>query len=185
MEDNEIIELYNRRDENAILETDKKYGAYCRKIAINILSVPSDAEECVSDTYFKAWSLIPPQQPVRLGAWLGRVVRSIAINLWNKNHSQKRYSGIELMLTELEDCIPCSETPERRVEERELTELLNSWLSSLPRDDRALFIRRYWDGEAVKALAKEYGVTHGSMAKRMYKLRQDLKRTLEKEGYSL
>lgn len=183
MEDTQIIELFNRRDERAIHETQLKYGAYCRSIAINILTVPADAEECVSDTYLRAWNSIPPENPVKLGAWLGRVVRNIAINLWNKNHRQKRNSGLELLLSELEDCIPSAVTPEHQAEERELTELLNRWLTSLPKDDRRLFLRRYWNGEAVKSLAKEYGTSQGSMAKKMYKLRQNLKQELEKEGY--
>lgn len=185
MEDSQIISLFFQRDEAAIAETEKKYGTFCYKIALNILSVNADAEECVNDAYLQAWSSIPPQHPDRLGAWLGRVVRNIAINLWNKNHRQKRYAGMERLLNELEDCIPSPVTVERKIEEKELTQFLNTWLAALSDDDRILFVRRYWNGETVNELAAEYRISPGNMAKRMYRLRQNLKQILEKEGYFL
>lgn len=185
MEDLQIIDLYFKRDEAAISETDKKYGAFCHSIALNILSIHADAEECVNDTYVQAWDTIPPQRPAKFGAWLGRVVRNISINLWNKDRRQKRYAGMEQLLDELGDCIPSLQTPEREIEEKELTEIINKWLLSLLQNDRILFTRRYWNGEALNELAKECGTTPGKLAKRMYKLRQRLKLTLEQEGYSI
>ena len=183
MEDEQIISLYFKRDEAAISETAAKYGKFCHSIALNILSVNADAEECVNDTYLQAWNSIPPQRPNIFRAWLGRVVRNLAINLWNKNHRQKRYAGIEQLFDELEDCIPSPVTLERKLEEEELTTFLNTWLASLSQEDRVLFMRRYWNGEAVKVLAAAYSTTPGSMAKRMHKLRQQLRLRLEKEGY--
>ncbi len=185
MEDTEIIELYFRRDEAAITETAAKYGVFCLSIAQNILSIDADAEECVNDTYLRTWNAIPPQKPDKLGAWLGRVVRNIAYDRWKKNHRQKRYAGIEELLNELEDCIPSPATVEREIEEQELTEVINIWLASLPKKDRILFVRRYWNGEAVNVLAQKTGISSTNMAKRMYRLRQNLKSTLEKDGYSL
>ena len=185
MEDSQIIELYLKRDEAAISETSTKYGAFCHGVALNILSIDADADECVNDTYLRAWSSIPPQRPSKLGAWLGKVVRNIALDLWKKNHRQKRYAGMEQLLNELEDCIPSPVTVEREIEEQELTEVINTWLASLSQNDRVLFMRRYWHGKTVAALAKEYGTSQANMAKRMYRLRQNLKSKLEKEGYSL
>ena len=62
MEDPGILELFFARSEQAIVETDRKYGGYCYSIAYNILSSKEDSEECVSDTYLAAWNLIPPKQ---------------------------------------------------------------------------------------------------------------------------
>lgn len=185
MEDLQIINLYFHRDEAAILETDKKYGAFCHGVALNVLSVKEDAEECVNDTYMQAWNSIPPQRPVKLGAWLGKVVRNTAINLRKKNHRQKRYAGIEQLLDELQDCIPSNQTVDSEIGEKELTEVINKWLMSLSKGDRTLFVRRYWIGSAINALAKDYGTTPNRLAKRMYKLRQNLKHMLEQEGYSI
>lgn len=185
MEDFQILDLYWRRDEAAITETQQKYGAFCYGIANNILSVHEDAEECVSDTYHRAWESIPPQRPVKLRAWLGRVVRNLALNLWNKNHAQKRYAGMTGLLSELEDCIPSPRTMEREIEEKELAEFLNAWLLSLSREDRVLFVRRYWNGEALRDLAKERKLDPARLAQRMYRLRGSLKRALEKEGFAL
>ena len=183
MEDSRIVELYFLRDEHAISETEAKYGAFCRKIALNILSSDADAEECVNDTYMRAWESIPPQRPEKLGAWLGRVVRNIAYDILKKNHRQKRFSETDDVFSELEDCIPSFQTVEREIEAQELTEILNRWLESLPQDDRILFMRRYWHGQSVASLANECGVSPSNIAKRMYNLRQKLKAMLEKEGY--
>jgi RNA polymerase sigma-70 factor (ECF subfamily) len=185
MEDGQIIDLYFQRNEEAISETAKKYGAFCRKIAVNILTDPADGEECVNDAYLQAWNAIPPQRPDRLGAWLGRVVRNNALNLWKKNHRKKRYDGIEQLFSELADCVPSPVTVERELDGQELTAFLNTWLGTLPRDDRALFLRRYWNGETVRDLAKQSGLSPAKIAKRMYRLRQNLRAALEKEGYSL
>ena len=185
MEDAQIIGLYFKRDEAAISETEAKYGAFCHGIALSILSINADADECVNDTYLQAWNSIPPQKPDRLGAWLGRVVRNIALNLWKKNHRKKRYAGMEQLLNELEDCIPSPVTVEREIEEQELTEAINTWLASLPQNDRILFVRRYWNGETIAMLAQESAMSPANMAKRMYRLRQNLKSKLEREGYSL
>lgn len=185
MEDREIIRLYFAREETAISETAGKYGAFWHGIAQNILSVDADADECVNDTYLRAWNSIPPQKPEKLGAWLGKVVRNIALDLWKKNHRRKRYAGMEQLLDELEDCIPSPSTVERQIEEQELTGIINTWLTSLPPKDRVLFLRRYWNGEAVHTLARENGTTPANTAKKLYRLRQSLKTLLEKEGYSL
>lgn len=185
MEDLQIINLYFNRDEAAISETDKKYGAFCHGIALNVLSVKADAEECVNDTYLQAWNRIPPQRPAKLGAWLGKVVRDISIDLWKKNHRQKRYAGIEQLFDELQDCIPSSKTVDSEMEEKELAEVISEWLLSLSKSDRILFIHRYWNGKSLNELAEEAGTKPNSLAKRMYKLRQDLKLTLEQEDYSI
>ena len=171
MEDSEIITLYWNRDERAIAETGTKYGPFCQRIAQNILTVREDAEECVSDTYQQAWTSIPPLRPQRLRPWLGRVVRNLAINRWRRDHAQKRYAGLEALFSELEECIPSGETAERQLEEGELTQVLNDWLASLSQSDRVLFLRRYWNGEPLKELEQAYGLTHSTLAKRMYRLR--------------
>ena len=185
MDDSEIIGLFFERDEAAISETAKKYGSFCHSIALNILSINVDADECVNDAYLQAWNSIPPQKPDKLGSWLGKVVRNIALDFWKKNHRKKRYAVMEQLLNELEDCIPSPVTVECEIEEHELTGFLNIWLESLPQNDRVLFMRRYWNGEKLSALARENGMSPANMAKRMYRLRQNLKSKLEKEGYSL
>ena len=185
MEDAQIVDLYFQRDEAAISETAAKYGDFCHGIAFHILSVHADADECVNDAYWRTWNAIPPQRPVKLGAWLGKVVRNIALDLWKKNHRQKRYAGLEQLLDEWQDCVPSPQTMERELEEEELTEVINAWLLALPQKDRVLFVRRYWAGESVRELAGEYNATPNSLAKRLFKLRRQLKHTLEQEGYSI
>lgn len=185
MEDLQIIDLYWKRDEAAITETEKKYGTFCHKIAENILSADEDAKECVNDTYYQAWNAIPPQCPENLRAWLGKVVRNIAINRWNSSHTKKRYAGMTALLSELEECLPAARTVEREIEEKEVSLCINTWLRSLDRDDRILFVRRYWNGDSLGELAEEWQIQPARLAQRMYRLRQKLRAALEKEGICL
>lgn len=185
MEDIKIIELYNDRSENAIKETDIKYGGMLNTIAFNILSNKWDSEEIVNDTYGKAWNAIPPRTPNNLGAYLGRITRNLSINLWHKQRTLKRHNGADILLSELGDCIPTAHTVESEIEVKELTQLIDCWLSTLETENRILFIRRYWFGDAVKTLAKERGTTANKMAGRLYRLRQSLKKVIELEGISI
>lgn len=185
MEDKQIIELYNARNEAAIEETNNKYGRLLTSIAFNILSNPWDSEEMVNDTYARAWNAIPPERPNSLGAYLGRITRNLSINRWYKGRAKKRYNGAEMLLSELGDCVPAPETTESIVETKELSAILDSWLGTISTDNRVLFMRRYWFGEAVSSLAEEAGISANNMAGRLYRLRQSLKKLLEKEGVLL
>ena len=182
MDDGQIVELYWRRDEAAIGETQRKYGPMCGRIARNILGSQEDAEECVNDALLQAWNAVPPQRPDRLGAWLGKVTRNLALNLWNKNHARKRYAGMEALLSELEDCLPAPAGVERELEGRELSAAIDGWLRALPKGDRVLFLRRYWYGIPLQELAEERGEAPAKLAQRMLRLRRSLKKALEKEG---
>ena len=185
MEDLAIIELYWARDEGAITETDLKYGPLCRRLAFNILSDREDSEECVNDTWHRAWDTMPPQRPESLRAYLGRIVRNLSISRLRQRTAQKRGGGLEVMLSELEDCLPSPAQVEQDLEAKELAAAISRWLRSLEPDDRVLFVRRYWYGEAVSRLASEWGASSNQMAKRMQKLRRALKKRLEQEGLSV
>lgn len=185
MDDKQIIELYFQRDEQAIKETEVQYGAFCLRIAMNILSIREDAEECVNDTYFAVWKQIPPTVPESFRAFLGCITRNLSISRFRAMRARKRYSGMEVMLSELEDCIPSCETVEQSIEAKELSEYISDWLDSLPEEDCALFVRRYWFGDEVQVLAGKCGVTAAQMAQRMYRLRKSLKTALEEKGVAL
>lgn len=185
MDDQQIIALYHSRSEAAIRETDRKYGPFCRRIAMNILGIPEDAEECVSDTWHTAWRQMPPERPRSLKAFLGRITRNLSVSRFRAARAQKRYKGLEILLSELEECIPAAGGVEHTVEVQELGESISNWLERLPEEDRILFIRRYWYGDAVKELAAEKKCTENQMAQRMYRLRGQLKMYLESEGVTL
>ena len=182
MDDSSIIKLYYERSEDAVSQTDIKYGSYCRAVALNILSVIEDAEECVNDTYIAAWEAIPPAKPNSLRVFLGRITRNVSISRFRKTRSQKRYNGMNSILDELSECIPSSENTEQVSDSIQLTELINRWLYSLNEDDRALFIRRYWFGSSVSELAAECGCSANTTVQRLSRLRRKLKIKLESEG---
>ncbi|MGI6616232.1 MAG: RNA polymerase sigma factor [Dethiobacteria bacterium] len=185
MEDQVIIELYWKRDEAAIQETDLKYGRFCHSLALNILAQQEEAEECVSDTYHRAWNAIPPERPLALRAWLGKIVRNVAINRWYYHRAQKRYQPMEEIFSELADCVPEPQTTESIVEARELTDYIDKWLDTLPKRDRVLFVRRYWNGEALQKLATSCSTSPNKLAGRMYRLRENLRTYLTEKGVAL
>lgn len=182
MEDERIIELYWQRDEGAIRETDTKYGAFCQRIAMNILSSFEDCEECVSDTYGRCWDTMPPQRPMSLRAYVGTIVRNLSISRYRSQRAQKRYNGAEVLLSELGDCVPARDCVQRTAEVKELSELISRWLYGLGEESRALFIRRYWNGDPVKSLAQELGMQPNALTKRLLRLRESLRAYLENEG---
>jgi len=183
MEDSAIIRLYFARDEAAIRETEAKYGAYCRRVALNVLGSAEDAEECVSDAWHRAWEKIPPLIPVSLRAFLAKLTRDRALSRWRAGRAQKRYAGVELLLSELEDCLPAASDPQKEAEGAELAELLDGWLASLEKEDRVLFLRRYFYGEAVKDLARGSGKSPAQLSQKLLRLRKSLKKALEEGGY--
>ena len=182
MEDVRIIELYWQRDEAAIRETDVKYGGFCHRLAMNILHSFQDSEECVRDAYGRCWDTMPPQRPASLRAYLGTILRNLSISRYRAAHSQKRFAGAEVLLSELGDCVPAPESVQRAVEAVELGGFISRWLDGLDREDRVLFVRRYWNGDDVKTLAGELGVRPNALTKRLLRLRERLRQTLEKEG---
>ncbi len=181
MKDSEIIALYFARDEEAIRRTDERYGAFCRRIAENVLTLREDAEECVNDTWHTAWNRMPPTWPQSLRAFLGRITRGLAIDRFRANRAQKRCDGMELLLSELDDCVASPADTEQTVERRELTAAVERWLRALEPDERTLFLRRYWYGDAVKELAKECGLSESQAAQRLRRLRLRLRAALEEE----
>lgn len=183
MEDSKIVDLYWRRDESAVSETEEKYGALCRSVAGRILGTAEDAEECVNDALHQAWASIPPQRPDKLGAWLGKVTRNLALNAWKRDRAQKRQGGMTVLLDELAECVPGPVTVERELERRELSAAIDSWLRGRSKEDRTLFLRRYWYGTELQELAEERGVSPNRLAQKMLRLRRSLKQALEKEGY--
>ena len=186
MEDSEIIRLYWQRSEQAIEESEQKYGVYCRAIARNILQSPEDAEETISDTWLRAWNVIPPQKPDRLSAFFGRITRNLAFDRWRKQTAEKRGGGaLEEVLEELAECVSGSGSAEEAVENRELGAALNGFLASLPRVKRRLFLGRYWYARSVKDLAKQSGMTEGAVSVTLHRLRGRLKSYLEERGFEL
>ena len=185
MEDTDIIQLYWARDEGAIAATDEKYGTLCRSLSHNILASREDAEECVNDTWHRAWNTMPPQRPGSLRAYLARIVRNLSIDRWRAKRSQKRGEGMEALVLELEDCVPAVQSAEAEFEAKETAAAIDRWLDTLSREDRVAFVRRYWYGERVDALAGQCGCTPKQMAGRLFRLRGGLRRALEREGVSL
>lgn len=186
MEDARIVELYWERDEAAIAESSAKYGGYCYQIAFRILALREDAEECVGDTWLRAWR---PCRPAAPAGWIRSWGRSPGTCPWTAGGPCGPRSGgrgqAELALTELGDCLPASGGVEQEVEAAALAESLNRFLESLPQEKRVLFVRRYWYLCSVEELAAWSGRRRGTVSAALFRLRQDLREHLEREGFTL
>ena len=186
MEDGLILDLYFARDERAISETEKKYGAYCFSLANNILNCRQDAEETVSDTYWKTWSAIPPRRPEVFRLFLAKITRNLAFSRWRSLSAEKRGAGeTELVLTELESCITAPGSVEDRLNARELAASIRRFLDTLPRREQDLFLRRYFFVEDTAAIAARYGMKPATVLRTLSRTRGKLKNYLTQEGYAV
>ena len=186
MEDEKIIELFFARSEAALAELAAKYGAFFRRIIRNILCSEQDVEECVNDTYLKAWNSIPPKRPEKLPAYLGRIARNLSLNRYAQNNAVKRGSGeVPAALSELEECVPAADTIQRECDRAELSAALNRFLRGLPEDKRTVFLRRYWYLVPVKEIAEQLGMTESKVKSMLFRTRDQLRRFLEKEEIAI
>lgn len=182
MEDEKIVELYFSRSEQAIAETRRQYGGLCWSIAYGVLGNREDAEESVSDAFLDAWNSIPPQRPNSLGAYLSRLTRRRAIDKWRGLGAEKRGKNMTLALHELEDCIPAPGGPEEALAAAELKGLIVRFLSELPKEQRQLFLLRYWYLESIGDLAKRLGWSQSKVKTTLFRVRKKLMNFLREKG---
>ena len=186
MDDREIVALYWERNEKAITESESKYGRYCFSIAYNILRSREDSEECVNDTYAKAWNTIPPKKPEKLSVFLGKITRNLALDVLDKLSAKKRGSTESiLVLDEISECIPSPLSTEKEIDNLALTESLNSFLKTLKSENRKIFLQRYWYMMPVKEIAKDNSCTESKVKMSLMRTRENLKIFLEKEGVEI
>ena len=184
MEDQDILELFFRRDEAALNETDKKYGRTCRRLALDILRVREDAEECVSDSYLKAWNAIPPTRPLRFAAWLYKVVRNTGISrLRQASGARRGGTDYTAALEELEDCLASPVNLEEKLEAEALAAEIHRFLAALPQGERVIFLARYWLALPTAEIAQKLGCRDGKVRTTLSRTRTKLRQHLEKEGY--
>lgn len=185
MDDKRIVELYFERSEKAIEETQIKYGRYCYSIAYNILFSNEDSEECVNDTYLRAWNSMPPQKPSKLSSFLGRITRNLALDRYDFNHAQKRSQNLEIALEEIGEAVPESGNLDSLLGEIALRDAVNSFLASLPKRTRQIFMRRYWYLSEIKDIASDFSMSETSVRVSLSRTRVKFKAHLEKEGITL
>ena len=184
MDDKSIVDLYFNRNEEAIAQTDKKYGHYCYSIAYNILTSKEDAEESVSDTYMTAWRAIPPHRPSVLSAFLGKITRHISIDRWKERSASKRGGGeVPLALEELKDCVAGMQNVEIDYERKEIVKAYVKFLESLPVTERRVFLCRYWYVESIETIANKFGFSQSKVKTMLHRTRAKLRMQLAKEGY--
>lgn len=183
MQDSEIVALYWQRDERAIRETQDQYGRYLGRIARNILADARDSEECVNDTYLKAWQAMPPHRPSVLRSFLGRLTRQLAIDRFRRGASQKRRgSQYALALDELAECAG-PDTTAQSADLRALGRAIQVYLDTLPPAARNAFVCRYYYADAIREIAQALGMTEGAVKTQLCRTRAGLRGHLQKEGF--
>lgn len=182
MDDQTIITLFHARSERAISELIEKYGASVKAVAANILRDPLDVEECINDTYLRIWNAIPPETPRSLGAFACGVARNAALNRFHANTAQKRNSFYDVALDELEEYVPALSGVESELEAKELSRCINAYLGQLNYDDRFVFVRRYYYGDPVSAIAQAMHLPPHRVSVRLFRIREKLQLYLRKEG---
>ncbi|MDR0219990.1 MAG: sigma-70 family RNA polymerase sigma factor [Lachnospiraceae bacterium] len=186
MDDNKIIDLFWQRSEEGLAEVSAKYAKYCHSIAYRILGSNEDAEECVNDTWLRAWNAIPPARPGRLSTFLGKITRNLSLNRYEKQHAEKRGGGaVEIAIAELEDCLPARASVEEEVEENILAALVDNFLDTLPLRSRDVFVQRYWYLCSITDISTDLGLSENNVKSMLFRTRNKLKHYLEREGIAI
>jgi RNA polymerase sigma factor (sigma-70 family) len=175
MEDEKIIDLLFERSEQALWELDQKYGNLCRSLSYRIVNSRRDAEECVNDAFLGAWNAIPPAKPNPLLSYLLKIVRNLSLKCYWKKEAAKRNSIYTIALQEIEACIADRGTVEEELEARELARIIESFLDTLPAENRVIFIRRYWFSDSYDDIAKRVGLSEKNISVRLTRIRRKLK----------
>ncbi|MBQ8911162.1 MAG: RNA polymerase sigma factor [Clostridia bacterium] len=183
MEDRDVVALYFERREEALLESDKKYGRYLYTVAYTILQNAEDAKECVSDCYLRAWNAIPPESPRILRAYLAKITRNLALNVLKKEQTQKRAGQVDEALDELYGCL--SNGSPSVEDELALKDVVNRFLAGLSKKKRIVFMQRYWYFLSVGEIAEKNGMSEGAVKVSLLRTRNAFKKHLEKEGITL
>lgn len=182
MDDKQIVALYFERNEQAIAETEIKYGKYCYAIAIGVLFMHEDAEESVNDTWIDAWNSMPPHRPSILSTFLGKITRRIAIDKWRHRTAEKRGGGeIPLVLDELEDCIAHDSDVEKTLEKKCLEEVINRFVHKLPEKDQKVFLCRYFYMDSIESICRQFGFSESKVKSILHRTREKLRRVLREE----
>lgn len=185
MEDEKIIDLYWDRDQSAILKTEEKYGSYCHRIAWNILYNKEDCEECINDTWMRAWNAMPTERPNILSAFLGAITRNLSLDCYRKQHAKKRGEGeVAFVFDELQDCL-MAEGPEQQMDANLLVDALNRFLERMEKENRIIFVRRYWYMDSIDAIAKRFSISESKVKSSLFRSRNKLRDYLQQEGFSI
>ncbi len=185
MEDEKIIDLYWDRDQSAIVKTEEKYGSYCHRIAWNILYNKEDSEECVNDTWMRAWNSMPTERPNILSAFLGAITRNLSLDRYRRQHAKKRGEGeVAFVFDELQDCLTI-DGPEQQIDANLLVDALNHFLEKMEKENRIIFVRRYWYMDSIEAIAKRFSISESKVKSSLFRSRNKLRDYLQQEGFSL
>ena len=182
MDDQKIIELYFARSEDAIRETDAKYGRYCHTVAYNVLHSNADAEECVNDTYIRAWESIPPKQPSRLSTFLAKITRNLALDRIDYYNAEKRPQNTVSLIEELGECTAAGD---EILDEIALRDSLNSFLGDLKKKTRMIFMQRYWYLRSIAEISCDFGISESNVKVILHRTRNELREHLAKNGFDV
>lgn len=185
MLDDEIIDLFYERSEQAIVELSKKYGSVCRSVSKNILNNDLDAEECVNDSFLGAWNTIPPQRPNPLLTYVCRIVRNLSVKKYHANTALKRNSFYDAALDELVECLASTSSVDSELASKEFTQHLDIFLDSLDQENRILFVRRYWYSDSILDLAARFHLSSNRVTVRLFRTRKKLQVYLRKAGFEI
>ena len=183
MDDNRIIDLYFARNERAIEHTSKKYGKLLNYVAYNILHDASDSEECVNDTYMRAWQAMPPERPTYLSAFLSKITRNLSINRYLQNKARRKMLTTDKVLEEMADCIPDTSAP--ICDDIILRDAINSFLYSLDENPRKMFVKRYFYMMTIKEISIDMKTSVSNVKVSLMRTREKFKAYLEKAGINI
>lgn len=185
MDDEQIVKLFYARSESAIEALKEKYGSRATAVAMKILGNAQDAEETVNDALHVLWQQIPPEKPRHLWAYFSRVVRNLSCNRADYRTAARRQESCQVCLSELEDCLSAGGDPQKIFESRQITDAINRFLDGLSKENRMIFVRRYYYFDSCQEIGRRLGMSRSTVNTRLHRLRQQLRQALQQEGISV
>ncbi len=186
LSDEEIIDMFFERNENAINETELKYKSYLFAVANNILYNAEDSEECVNDTYLRAWNSIPPARPAKLRVFLAKITRNLALDKYDKLNAQKRIPSEALLsFDELEGFVSGESTPESELENKAIGEAISAYLKTVSDKKLYIFISRYFFAVPIAQIAERLSCSKESVNKHIAEIKKELRKIFESEGIDI
>lgn len=183
--DEQIIELFFARSEDAISALDERYGKTCRSISYNIVGSIEDADECVNDAYLGTWNAIPPARPNPLLTFVAKIVRNISLNRYWHNSAAMRSSSCTVAFEELDACLADVKTLDDDIESADLARIIEEFLNTLSAENRLLFMRRYWFSDSIRDIAAMTGLSEKNVSVRLTRIRARMRDYLNSKEVSV
>lgn len=180
MSEKKLIKDYMLKNELDIEEIMKNYTPYIYTILKNrnVNLTNEDIEEIISDVFLAVWK---NQNKLNTNKEISPYLVGITKNLYNKKIRNKKdiidIDNYQNILTE-------TESIEIKIENTEKEKLILFVVNNMKQEDKDIFTLYYYNSRTMKEIADILNITEKKVKSRLFRIRQKVKKFLEKRGYT-